>query len=95
MSLSLEMQQILESTLSYWWRTEPTRCSAGQSAEVRAGSESRANAHWGSPGTWEALSFPCLTNNNRRGPVDQYPGPRMRVSIVRWERSNGPRHGTA
>ena len=69
------MQQILESTLSYWWRTEPTRCSAGQSAEVRAGSESRANAHWGSPGTWEALSFPCLTSNQPAGAGRSIPRP--------------------
>ena len=69
------MQQILESTLSYWWRTEPTRCLAGQSAEVRAGSESRANAHWGSPGTWEALSFPCLTSNQPAGAGRSIPWP--------------------
>jgi hypothetical protein len=34
-------------------------------AEVPPGSESRAHAHWGGPGTWENLSFSSETEGRR------------------------------
>ena len=60
MLLSLENDNLGALAVAYAGAA-PRRCKADQSVAARAGSENRAYAHGGSPGTWEALSSPRQT----------------------------------
>jgi len=60
---------------------------------IRPGSESRANAHWGSQGTWEIPLSP-LKESGRDKPVEQVPGLWMLHAGVHGSETTASASGT-
>src|SRR6266545_5444008 len=64
-------------------------------AEVPPGSKSGACGHGGLPGTWDALSSPCLGSPVRGTGGRKAPGPPVGALVCRWEQSEKRKGGTA
>lgn len=60
---------------------------------VRPGSENKANAQWGSQGTWEIPLSP-LNESGRNKPVEQVPGLWMVLSGIHGNETPASRGGT-